>query len=97
MTPGQSNLLAFIKRYQADHGGASPSFDEMSAGIGIKGKAPIYDRLQALEADGYISRIPNRARCITVLPQRADLSAISDEDIAAEFRRRFVQAGSAAA
>lgn len=67
ITPAQARLLRFICDYQADHGGVSPSFGEMMAGIGAKGVRGVFDKLTALEERGHIRRAYGRARAIEVL------------------------------
>lgn len=71
LTRTQADLLGFIARYQTAHDGASPSFGEMAAELGHKSKAHIGEMLDALEQRGHIRRLPNKARAIEVIPQRA--------------------------
>jgi len=75
MTQRQRDLLAFIVGYQAAHGGVSPSLDEMAAVIGRASKSSSLRSLNGLQEQGFIRRMPNRARAIEVL--RASPSAVT--------------------
>jgi len=66
LTPRQRDLLAFIEGFIARNG-YGPSYDEMRAGIGIKGKGRIFELLTALEERGRIRRARASARAIEVL------------------------------
>lgn len=66
MTIAQAEVLAFIKRYQSENDGVSPSFEEMKEASGLASKSGIYRILSALEERGYITRLANRARAIIV-------------------------------
>ena len=89
MTHRQRDLLRFIERYQAAHDGASPSFAEMEAGLGLHSKSGVHRMLIELEAQGLISRRKNRTRCIALTGAREiDLSGVSTGRLAAELVRR---------
>ncbi len=60
-------LLAFIVTYQREHGGVSPSYPEMMAGIDLTGKASVHRVLWRLQASHKIRIMPNRARAIEVI------------------------------
>lgn len=66
MTPVQSRLLAFL-RQRALSGDVTPSFAEMASHLGVKSKSNICRVLDALEAEGKITRRRGRERAITVL------------------------------
>lgn len=66
LTPTQRKTMTFIETFDAKHGYA-PSFDEMMGALGLKSKSSIERLVIALEERGHISRIPNRARSITVI------------------------------
>lgn len=63
MTPKQRELLDFIESYIAENRFA-PSFEEMQAQMGLKSKSGVDRMLAALEEQGQIKRIKNRARAI---------------------------------
>jgi len=58
--------LDFIIAYSDEHG-IAPSMSEMMINAGVRSKSNIHAQVKALEARGYISRIPNVNRAITVL------------------------------
>jgi|GEM_PF-3811672 len=65
LTARQAALLDFIHEYHDKHG-IPPSFDEMREASGLRSKSGIFRILTALEERGHISRLPNRARSITL-------------------------------
>lgn len=96
MTPHQKQLLDFIRAYQAEHGGVSPSFDEMRGAIGGNSKSRVFDMLNRLESEGRIRRLRNRARAIEVvedprLPNQ--LSSYATKDLVREANRRGLVVG----
>ncbi len=60
-------LLAFIVAYQREHGGVSPSYPEMMAGVDLTGKASVHRVLWRLQASHKIRIMPHRARAIEVI------------------------------
>jgi SOS-response transcriptional repressor LexA len=66
-TPRQLELLRFIAGYQLAHGGVSPSFVEMTAGLGLSSTAGIARLLDGLEERGAIRRLHSRERAIELL------------------------------
>lgn len=71
LTLRQSQVLQFVADYQTANNGVSPSYDLISDHIGANSKSMIYRILNALEERGFITRLPNRARAITVLKTSA--------------------------
>jgi repressor LexA len=67
MTKLQRTVLVFIERYLEDHGGVSPSYQEIIEGTEIKSKQHVQKILVSLARNGFISRLRHRARAITVL------------------------------
>jgi repressor LexA len=67
LTPRQSTLLHFIKDYQQKNRGVSPSYTEMMKHMNLASKSGINRLLEALEERGFITRIPARARAITIV------------------------------
>ena len=87
MKPGETKLLAFIERYMAEHGGASPSFEEMRVSVGLASKSGVARRLEALEAAGRI-RPTGAKRAIEIVGLPGLLITTSDEALLAEVARR---------
>lgn len=71
LTRRQHQLLLFIIGYQEAHGGVSPTFNEMVAGIQAKSRGHVFPLITALEERGWIRRLPNRARAIEVINRAA--------------------------
>lgn len=69
MTPQQRKLLTFIEENTVDD--VSPSYEEMRKGMGLKSKSGINRLIKGLERRGYITRMPNMARSITVVSKPA--------------------------
>lgn len=67
LTPKQRELLDFVRNYISEHGGVSPSHDEMKAAMGLQSKSGITRLIGALEERGFVHRMPNRARTLTVI------------------------------
>ena len=67
LTHRTKECLAFIERYQALHGGVSPSVREIMDGVDLRSVSSVVRQLDALEMRGYIQRMPARKRCIAVL------------------------------
>jgi SOS-response transcriptional repressor LexA len=90
MTKRQLELLRFIKKYIADRGYA-PSFYEMMVSINATSRSSVFNLLRSLEEQGYIRRLPKRARAIEVVenPSLAtSLHYVPSEALAAEAERR---------
>ena len=71
MTPKQARILSYIIERQSSDG-VSPSYREIIAATGIKGKGNIARYVQMLERDGWIAREPYNARSIRVLKHPTD-------------------------
>ncbi|RIV82981.1 hypothetical protein D2V17_14360 [Aurantiacibacter xanthus] len=65
-TPRQYDLLRYIVGYIGAHG-YGPSFVEMAAGVGVKGKGAVHRLLTGLEDRGLILRRHGSSRAITPL------------------------------
>jgi SOS-response transcriptional repressor LexA len=93
LTPKQAELLAYLRSCDE-----CPSFDEMVRALGLRSKSGVHRLIAALEERGYIKRIPNRARCIELLPEPTlpnenTLSALPTRALASEARRRGLVLG----
>ena len=87
MKPGETKLLAFVERHMAEHGGGSPSFEEMRIGVGLASKSGVARLVEALEAAGRIRRTGAK-RTIEIVGLPALLITTSDEELLAEVARR---------
>ena len=68
MTPRQRECFDFIKSYWAEHE-CSPSYEDIMAGLGLKGKSRVFALVSALQQRGVISRVYGHPRSIRVLTQ----------------------------
>ena len=66
LTAKQRELLLFIDA-RLKEGGISPSFDEMREALDLNSKSGVHRLNSALEARGFIRRLPNRARALEVV------------------------------
>lgn len=84
MTPKQRDLLLYIQRY-IDANQCAPSYEEMQAAQHLASKSGIHRLISALEAFGYLRKIPSRARSLELLKRINDPEAplISDDGRAA--------------
>lgn len=96
LTHAQAELLAFIDGFQRQNDGISPSFEEMKEAIGLKAKSGVHRLISALEERGKIRRIPNRARCLQVVPEASELEKYPSFLLVAELARRSEEARAAA-
>lgn len=71
LTPRQAETLAFIRRYIAEHNGASPTRREICAGLGMKSASDVHQILERLRDRGHITWAPRQARAITILEDEA--------------------------
>jgi len=71
MTPKRKKLLNFISEYIAKNN-MSPSYAEMLKHLGYsqKSKSMIFNMLQGLQDEGYITRIIGRHRSIKINERR---------------------------
>jgi repressor LexA len=74
ITPKQRELVLYLQRYIDQHQ-CCPSYDEMTAGLGLVSKSGIHRLLEGLEARGYVERLPHRARAIALLKRVHDPEA----------------------
>ena len=68
LTFQQCQLFNFITGYIQEHD-IAPSYDQMTAGLGLASKSNIHRLLTALERRGYIRREPGTARAIVLIAQ----------------------------
>ena len=61
LTTQESNALAFIRQYLAQHGYA-PKFKEIGLAIGVNSQGTVHRYVQSLEEKGYIERAKGNAR-----------------------------------
>jgi repressor LexA len=63
LTRRQRELLEYLRSCDD-----CPSFIEMRDALGLTSKSGIHRLLSSLEERGYITRLPNRARAISIVP-----------------------------
>lgn len=94
LTRKQAELLGFIKEYTSYNDGVCPSFEEMMEAVQLKSKSGVHRLIVALEERGFISRIPARARCVKVISDAPDTSALASIPthlLVAELARRAAE------
>ena len=77
LTKKQKNLLVFINK-KIRSTGVSPSYEEMKNSLNLKSKSGIHRLITALQARGFIRRLPHKARALEVLklPETASANDI---------------------
>lgn len=65
LTPRMRKLLDFLNGYIVENG-FSPSFDEMKDALGLRSKSGVHRLVLSLEERGWVTRLPHRARTLTV-------------------------------
>jgi repressor LexA len=70
MTARQKQVLDFIRQFVADRHYA-PTYEEIRVGCEMSTKSLVDYHLNALEAAGYLTRVPFSPRCIVLLEQGA--------------------------
>lgn len=66
LAPRQAAVFEFLRSHIANKG-FPPTFREIGKALGIANINGVAVHVKALTAKGYVSRIPNRARAITLL------------------------------
>ena len=79
LTRVQARTLDFIETYAREHNGVSPSYVEIAAAIGVKGKSGVNRIVVALEARGAIHRLAGRNRNIALGRSPQALVRLPDE------------------
>ncbi|HMF68066.1 MAG TPA: MarR family transcriptional regulator [Phyllobacterium sp.] len=64
VTSRQADLLDFVRAYADEHGGVTPTMQEMAEALGLQSKSGVIRLLKGLEDRGHIERLPRRARAI---------------------------------
>ena len=65
LTKKQHDLLLYIHTHMKE-GDVAPSFDEMKDALDLKSKSGIHRLITALVERGYLERLPNRARALSI-------------------------------
>lgn len=86
LTPRQYDCLQFIKRYISAHG-ATPSYDEIAAGLNIAAKSGVHRLVIGLAERGHVWRIPHKRRSARVIDPEG-------RAVAVEFIRQRILEGS---
>lgn len=85
LTPRQAELLTFI-RGAIKRTGIGPTRAEMATAIGICSKGAVASMIDRLEDRGFVQRIPNASRSISVV-EKPGIPPELDERIAAYCRQ----------
>jgi SOS-response transcriptional repressor LexA len=87
LTEKQERLWRFIKSCER-----SPTYDEMAVALGHKVKGQrVFDAIGALEAKGFVKRLPGRARSIVALDPALSLKSFSNSELLAELEQRGIR------
>jgi len=70
LTKRQTETLEFIRTFQADHDGVSPTFREMADALGVT-IAAAFKLAHRLEERGRIRMFPNHSRSIVLVEDQA--------------------------
>jgi repressor LexA len=79
MTPRTRDLITALQALSRD--GASPSYQELAAALGLSSRACVHRLVRQAEREGVIERLPGRARTLRLIPPspaEADLSRLPD-------------------
>lgn len=71
MTERESQALAFIEKFQAEHGGVSPSVRDIARGLSLKSTSSAARLIDGLERRRVIVRLKNRWRAISIVRHKA--------------------------
>lgn len=71
MTERESQALAFIEKFQAEHGGVSPSVRDIARGLSPKSTSSAARLIDGLERRRVIVRLKNRWRAISIVRHKA--------------------------
>lgn len=85
MTPNQRETLTHMEDYYRAHG-VAPSFRQLADMAGVSSITSIHRRIQALVEAGFVTKTPGRSR--SYIPAKANLSAVSTEELLGELERR---------
>lgn len=91
LTARQQELLDYLRSCER-----SPTYTEMRLALGLNSKSGIHRLVSALEERGYILRIPNRERAITLVkhPRLPDhLTVLTDQTLALVAKSRGLVLG----
>lgn len=66
LTQQQAAVLSFTKAFIAERG-FSPKYDEIAKGAGLRAKSRVCAIIDQLQDRGFVRRLPNRARSISIV------------------------------
>ncbi len=75
LTTRQKKTLGFMEEFQLRHG-YPPTLREIGDGMGLSNVNAVRGHVTALEKKGYITRTPDKARSIQLVPQPSTLSRV---------------------
>lgn len=83
ITRRQSQLLAFIAVYSAEHG-YPPTYAEMATEMGVASKSSIFEFLNRLEERGHITRVSAKRQSLCVIETEAVRHAVQFRSLSRE-------------
>ncbi len=81
MTERQADALDFIKSYQSERGGVSPTLRQIAETLGFRHRSTANKLLDGLEQPGFIRRLPGKVRAIEVINKRRFAAFRFDDQI----------------
>lgn len=91
MTPMQARCLEVIRTGIQDCG-VPPSYDEISAALGLHGKSGVARLVNGLVERGYVKKMHGRNRSLSIVPGKASpLVNFSTAELRAEIARREME------
>lgn len=90
LTPREADLLDFIRTYQREFEGASPTFEVMRQSLGVASKGQVHLSIMRLERAGRIRR-GRRGHSRTIRLTDGELDHISTDRLREELERRHAQ------
>lgn len=92
LTPRQRDLMRYLQSY-VDEFGCAPTNQEITDALRLKSKAGTQRLLNGLEERGWLTRIPHRARAITILKRLPDPERRDVVELLAEAERLYSSYG----
>lgn len=91
MTPKQQACLRAIDKLTID--GVSPSYDAIAAELGTASKSNVHRLICGLEDQGFVRRLPNRARTLEIIIRPIWLDGPAPSGVKAEVNALIAKYG----
>jgi LexA DNA binding domain len=82
VTPRERNVLSYVLTYLEDHGGISPSYEEIAAGVGLSNKSHAHQAVHQLINKGHLVKAGGGGARV-LCPPPASASCYAPEERAA--------------